>query len=280
VLLSITIGKAKDMLELYQFELSHFSEKVRLILDYKGLAYRKIEVAPGMGQLELFRMSGQKQVPVLKDGNTVIADSTAIALYLDKTYPDRPIIPTNPQQKANCLLLEQWADSSIGIKGRTILLESLKSSNLRTSILPVGTPDILRNLVSSIPREAIDVLGLGLGLTPDAVRAAKAEMHRSLESICLLLAQNGGYLTGDTPTLADLTVAGLSLLLKIPDGPYLNIADNLKGKGVPGFADNPDYDLFFTWRDKLYADFRKPHKPDMNNNKPGTATAPTTIAID
>jgi glutathione S-transferase len=268
------------MLELYQFELSHFSEKVRLILDYKGLAYRKIEVVPGMGQLELFRMSGQKQVPVLKDGNTVIADSTAIALYLDKTYPDRPIIPTNPQQKANCLLLEQWADNSIGIKGRTILLESLKSSNLRTSILPVGTPDILRNLVSSIPREAIDVLGLGLGLTPDSVRAAKAEMHRSLESICLLLSQNGGYLTGDTPTLADLTVAGLSLLLKIPDGPYLNIADNLKGKGVPGFADNPDYDLFFTWRDKLYADFRKPHKPDMNNKPPGTATAPTTIAID
>ena len=269
------------MLELYQFELSPFAEKVRLVLDYKGLTYRKIEVVPGMGQLELFRMSGQKQVPVLKDGNTVIADSTAIALYLDKTYPDRPIIPTSPQQKATCLLLEQWADSSIGASGRTILLESLKSSNLRTSILPVGTPDLLRNLVGAIPREAIDVLGLGLGLTPDSVRAAKAEMHRSLESICLLLAQNsGGYLTGDTPTLADLTVAGLSLLLKIPTGPYLNIAENLKGKGVPGFADNPDYDLFFTWRDKLYADFRKPHQPDPNNNQPRTGTAPTTIAID
>jgi glutathione S-transferase len=269
------------MLELYQFELSHFSEKVRLILDYKGLAYRKIEVVPGMGQLDLFRMSGQRQVPVLKDGNTVIADSTAIALYLDKTYPDRPIIPTNPQQKANCLLLEQWADSSIGMKGRTILLESLKNSSLRTSILPAGTPDIFRNLVSSIPREAIDILGLGLGLTPDAVRATKAEMHRSLESICLLLSQSSGaYLTGDTPTLADLTVAGLSLLLKIPDGPYLNIANNLKGKGIPGFADNPDYDLFFTWRDKLYADFRKPHKPDLNNPGPGSASAPTTIAID
>jgi glutathione S-transferase len=265
------------MLELYQFELSHFSEKVRLVLDYKGLAYRKIEVVPGMGQLDLFRLSGQRQVPVLKDGNTVVSDSTAIALYLDKTYPDRPIIPTNPQQKATCLLLEQWADNSIGIKGRAILWESLKSSSLRTSILPVGTPDILKNLISSIPTEAIDFLGLGVGLTPDSIRAAKAEMHRSLESICLLLAQNSGaYLTGDTPTLADLTVAGLSLLLKIPEGPYLNIADNLKGKGVPGFADNPDYDLFFTWRDKLYADFRKPHKPDLNNS----GTAPTTIAID
>ena len=57
------------MLELYQFELSQYSEKVRLILDFKGLAYRKIEVTPGVGQLELFRLTGQRQVPVLKDGN-------------------------------------------------------------------------------------------------------------------------------------------------------------------------------------------------------------------
>ena len=57
------------MLELYQFELSQYSEKVRLILDYKGLAYRKIEVTPGIGQLDIFRMSGQRKLPVLKDGN-------------------------------------------------------------------------------------------------------------------------------------------------------------------------------------------------------------------
>ncbi len=267
------------MLELYQFELSQFSEKVRLVLDYKGLAYRKIEVVPGVGQFDLFRISGQRQVPVLKDGNKVITDSTAIALYLDKTYPDRPIIPTDPQQKATCLLLEQWADNSLGVKGRSILLEGLKSSSLRTSILPSGTPDIFKNLVGSIPTEAIDLLGWGAGLTPESIRAAKAEMHRSLESICLLLAQHP-YLTGDTPTLADLTVAGLSLLLKIPEGPYLNVPFNLKGKGVPGFADNPDYDVFFTWRDKLYTDFRNPFTPDISNNSGAAPTTPTTIAID
>jgi len=41
------------MLELYQFEMSHYVEKIRLILDYKGLEYRKINVTPGIGQLEL-----------------------------------------------------------------------------------------------------------------------------------------------------------------------------------------------------------------------------------
>ncbi|HEY9813983.1 MAG TPA: glutathione S-transferase N-terminal domain-containing protein, partial [Candidatus Sericytochromatia bacterium] len=52
------------MLELYQFEVSQYAEKVRLILDYKNLPYRKIEVTPGVGQLELFRLSGQRKVPV------------------------------------------------------------------------------------------------------------------------------------------------------------------------------------------------------------------------
>ena len=109
------------MIDLYQFELSQYSEKVRLILDYKGLAYRKIEVTPGIGQVELFQMSGQRKAPVLKDGNQIIADSTEIAKYLDRQYPDRPLIPTDPKQRGLCLLIEEWADESIGVKSRKVL---------------------------------------------------------------------------------------------------------------------------------------------------------------
>ena len=87
------------MLELYQFELSHYCEKIRFILDYKGLEYRKVEVTPGIGQLDLFKMSGQRQVPVLKDGNEVIADSTAIAQYLDNK--NIPIAPSIHQTRSN-----------------------------------------------------------------------------------------------------------------------------------------------------------------------------------
>jgi len=67
------------MLELHQFRHSAFCEKVRLVLAAKGLAYNVVEVTPGVGQLELFRLSGQRQVPVLVDGADVISDSTAIA---------------------------------------------------------------------------------------------------------------------------------------------------------------------------------------------------------
>ena len=149
------------MLELYQFELSQYSEKVRLILDYKGLEYRKIEVTPGVGQIELMQKSGHRQVPVLKDGNTYIADSTEIALYLERKYPERPLIPQNPVEKGQCLLIEEWADSSLGLKGRKAFIGALNQyQNFRTSILPKEVPDLVKNIVSAIPGELLDVLGL------------------------------------------------------------------------------------------------------------------------
>ena len=100
-------------------------------------------------------------------------------------------------------------------------------------------------------------MGFGVGYSPDVIKSAIADLKQDLEALTLLLADSP-YLTGDEPTLADLAVAGLSILLKFPDGPYLDLPASFRGKGVPILADNPDYEPFFTWRDRLYAQFRKP----------------------
>ena len=122
------------MLELHQFEASHYSEKVRLVLDYKQLPYKTIEVSPGIGQIDLYRMSGQRQVPVLKDGDEVVPDSTAIARYLDAKYPDRAVIPADGKQKGLCLMMEAWADESIGLNARKVMIGALNQHpNFRTS---------------------------------------------------------------------------------------------------------------------------------------------------
>jgi glutathione S-transferase len=263
------------VLELYQFELSQYSEKVRLILDYKELDYQKIEVTPGIGQLELFRLSGQRQVPVLKDGDTVIADSTEIAFYLDQKYPDKPIIPSDPLERGQCLLIEEWADESIGLKGRKALVGALnQNQNFRTSILPPNTPDFLKNLVSAVPSEWLDILGTGVGFGGDALKDAQKSLRQDLEALSLIL-QNRPYLVTDRPTLADLAVAGLSIVLKFPAGNYINLPEDLKGKGIPGLADNSAYEPFFNWRDRLYADYRKPL---AQNNI--TGSNPTAIEIE
>ena len=82
-----------DMLELHQFRHSAFCLKVRMVLQAKGLSFRTVEVTPGVGQVAVFRLSGQRQVPVLVDGDQVIADSSAIALHLDQREPDPALIP-------------------------------------------------------------------------------------------------------------------------------------------------------------------------------------------
>ncbi len=264
------------MLELYQFELSQYSEKVRLILDYKGLEYRKIEVTPGIGQVELFQKTGQRQVPVLKDGSRYISDSTDIIKYIDAQNPEPALMPQDPKLRGLCLMMEEWADESIGTKSRKALFSAVsKDQNFRKSLLPNSTPDVLKTLVEGVPGDVLKVLGVGVGYSPDVVELAMKDLQQDLEALTLIL-EGSPYLLGDEPCLADFAVAGLSILLKFPDGAYLDLPESIRGKGVPGLADNPIYQPFFEWREKLYAQYRKPIIGSTINSP----NAPTSIQIE
>ena len=60
----------------------------------KKLQYRVEEVTPGIGQFEIFKLSGQKQVPVIVDSNDqVINDSSTICEYIDKKNDNNPLFP-------------------------------------------------------------------------------------------------------------------------------------------------------------------------------------------
>ena len=56
-----------------------------MALHAKKLQYRVEEVTPGLGQFEIFKISGQKQVPIIVDDNDqIISDSTIICEYINK----------------------------------------------------------------------------------------------------------------------------------------------------------------------------------------------------
>jgi glutathione S-transferase len=263
------------MLELYQFEMSHYAEKVRLVLDYKGLDYRKIEVVPGIGQLELFQKTGQRQVPVLKDGDTMIADSTAIVHYLDNRYPEKPVIPTETKERGLCLIMERWADEVFGIDARKGLLSCMSQNpNFRTALLPDMTPAPLRSFISGLPVNLLSNLAAPVGLGADKVREVLRDDLRYLSAILATQA----YLVGDQPTVADFTVAAMSMYVKFPTG-YVNLPAALQGEGVPGIADSPEFEAFFAWRDRLYENFRHPPS-NMERPTVGNGSGPTAISID
>lgn len=267
------------MLELYQFEASHYCEKIRLVLDFKQLPYKTIEVTPGIGQIDLYRLSGQRQVPVLKDGLEVIPDSTAIARYLEDKYPEKPLIPSDPKQKGLCLMMEAWADESIGLNGRKAMIGAFNQHpNFRKSLLPISTPELLKNVVGAVPGDVLNLLGTSVGFGADAIKSAKEVLRQDLEALCLILGTQP-YLCGDQPTLADFAIAGLSMYLKFPSSLYVDLPAGICGKGVPGLADDPAYSLFWQWRDRLYQDFRKP-RPSSGPTASAPDTGPVAIGIE
>ena len=235
-------------MELYQFRHSAFCEKVRLVLAVKGLDYTVVEVSPGLGQLELFRLSGQRQVPVLVDGSEVIADSTAIALYLERHQPEPQLLPEAPAERARVLLVEDWADTALAAGCRLALVQAATSdAQLRSALLPDSTPSPLRQLVTSLPGGVL--AGVGEALASVIGVAERQQLQTNLEQLAVLVGDQP-YLVGDRLSLADLAVVAQLGLLKFPPSSGVPLA----GLGVGGIVDHPLLEPLFSWRDRIAAE--------------------------
>jgi len=235
-------------MQLHQFRHSAFCEKVRLILAVKGLHADLIEVVPGMGQVALFRLSGQRQVPVLVDGEEVVADSTEIALYLEQRHPQPPLLPADGPARARVLLLEDWADTALAAGVRQALWQAAVADPvLRSALLPEATPSPLRRLVGALPGGVLSPLNDTVSEVINPLQAS--QLRRNLDQL-LVLVRHSSYLEGEQLSLADLAVvAQLSLLRFAADA-----GAPLAGRGVRGFGDNPLYGPLFAWRDRILAE--------------------------
>jgi glutathione S-transferase len=234
-------------MQLHQFRHSAFCEKVRLVLAAKGLDYTVVEVTPGLGQLELFRLSGQRQVPVLVDGSEVIADSTAIALHLESRHPLPALLPVDPAERARVLLLEDWADTALASGCRLALLQAAAADPvLRSALLPEATPAPLRQLVSGLPGGLVEGMGEAIGGVLG--QQQRRQLHSNLEQLTALTSARP-HLVGDQLNLADLAVVAQLSLLSFPAGSGAPLA----GRGVSGIADNPLLEPLFGWRDRILA---------------------------
>jgi glutathione S-transferase len=91
-----------DKPTLWQIEISHYSEKVRWALEYKGIDHVRRTPLPGTHipiALALTR-GAQPTVPVLTVDGRAIGDSTAIIAALEERYPEPPLYPEDPPSAA------------------------------------------------------------------------------------------------------------------------------------------------------------------------------------
>ncbi len=119
-------------MKLYSYYRSSCSYRVRIALNHKELSFDYAPVhlvKDGGAQLtsEYSELNPKKEVPTLVDENITLSQSTAIFLYLDRMYIQKPLFPKELPLFEKCLELVEIINSGIQPLQNLSVLKKLKS---------------------------------------------------------------------------------------------------------------------------------------------------------
>jgi glutathione S-transferase len=194
---------------LWHLKVSHYNEKARWALDFKGVPHVRRAAVVGRHHALARRLTGRPTLPVLVFPDVAIGDSTEIIAALEHRFPDPPLYPRDAEERSRALALEDFFDEQLGPHVRLLVVHHMLPDPSLT--LGAFLPDIgrVRRLVATamfpaVRRRFITALGinaLSLNEAFEKVYAAGRRFHAEL--------QDSGYLVGDRFTVADLTLAAL-----------------------------------------------------------------------
>jgi glutathione S-transferase len=166
---------------LYGSSLSPYARKVLAFAGEKGieLELKPTGGAPGQPSEEFLEASPFRKMPAFRDGDYVLADSSAIVHYLEAKHPEPALIPADPKLRGKTIWFEEFADTVLVSCGAKIFF----------------------NLIVA-PRF------LGMPGDPEAAKQAELnDLPPILDYLERTVPGNGEYLVGDRLTLADIAVA-------------------------------------------------------------------------
>lgn len=190
------------------------------MLDAKGVEYRRLDLFPAASQVWL-RLLGYRRgtVPALRIGSIRVQGTREIARALDARWPDPPLFPSDPDERARIEELEDWADDSLQVQARRIILSALSRSPagvraaLEGSALPLPIPAAV-----AVPAAA-PLLWLDRrihGVTDAAADDALRRLPETLDRLDAAIAR--GELGRTPATAADYQVAAsVRMLLTLDD---------------------------------------------------------------
>jgi glutathione S-transferase len=111
--------------------LSPFVRKVAVVLAIKDLPFEQEPVMPGAADPDFQALSPLGKIPVLVDGDLVLADSSAICEYLEEKYPAHPVMPSGPEARARARFLEEFGDSKLVETASILFMEKFLKPVMR-----------------------------------------------------------------------------------------------------------------------------------------------------
>jgi glutathione S-transferase len=194
------------MIVLHQFEISPFCDKIRRVLHVKRVPYEVREV-PLLDTItgRVRRLNPAGKVPCIEENGQFVADSTEIAHYAEKRWPDPPLLPADPAARSLCHVLEDWADESLYFY--EMLFRFTRPANARRwvpKLLEHDAAPVRATAGAIVPRvigRRLAAQGVGLKSLDAAVR----DLDRHIEAVDGLLASRP-FLVTSALTLADISV--------------------------------------------------------------------------
>ena len=163
---------------IYGSSMSPFVRKSLAFAAEKGIAVESVPAGMGGGPADFKSASPFGKIPALKDGDFLLADSTAIVTYLEAVKAEPNLIPVEAKARAKAIWYDEYAD---------------------TILVGAAGPMFFNRLV--MPRF--------MGQPGDEAAAAHAEANLLPKAVDYLesIIPASGYLLEDRLTLADISVA-------------------------------------------------------------------------
>lgn len=217
--------QTQDKPTLWQIDISHYAEKVRWALEYKGVDHGRRSLLPGSHipvALALTR-GAQPTVPVLQLDGRSIGDSTEIIAALEARYPEPPLYPIDAAELSRAIELEEWFDENLGPHARLLpFYELIQEPALFAEIAAESVPGPLakaKPVVGAYAR-AYTSIRWNANSDEDAVRAREAIVAAFDKLEAELEKGDGEFLVGDSLSVADITAASLFYPVVVPpEGP-------------------------------------------------------------
>jgi len=113
------------MITLYGFALSNYYNKTKLALLEKGIPFNEEMLAPSQDAAVLKR-SPLGKIPFIKtEQGGYLSESQAILEYLEDAYPESPLYPADPFERAKCREFIQHLELNIELVARRLYPEML-----------------------------------------------------------------------------------------------------------------------------------------------------------
>lgn len=245
------------MIKLYQFQFSHYCEKVRWALDYKGIPYIRRNLLPGLHSKFAQKMAPKSCLPIIADNGTVLQDSTAIITFLDQRFPDHPLTPQDSNQAKVAMEWEEYFDEEIGVTLRLWLYYHLLPDRDRAlRFILDEAPWYGRPLFALIFPKVRSAMMKLMNVHAESAKRSEERLLSALETLNNALTEHR-FLVGDRFSRADLTACALLSPYCRP-GKSDDEASAVLPERVRALRDKHKTSPFFGWVRDIYKDHRQP----------------------